>query len=88
MELLSSGTRLFANEEESQKEVEKYRKENNSVLSFLYCADCNYKPLSRNKFYDEIRETGLFDEKLKDGYPQFKRRNNVISFDRDNLSAF
>jgi len=114
LELLNSDSQDFANIDESSKVLDTYRKENNSVLSFLdtdtikdkltlgqsidrpelyseyksWCSDCNYKPKGRNKFYNELRETGLIDEKLKDGYPQIKRRNNVISFGGDNQSAF
>lgn len=112
-ELLKSDSRDFANAEESNHVLDTYRKDNNSVLSFLdsenvkdkistgqsiyrnelyseyksWCQDCCYKPKGRNKFYEEVRQTGLLDEKLKDGYPHF-RRNNVVPFEQNNKSTF
>lgn len=113
LELLESGSRAFANEEESSSILDTYRKENNSVLSFLdsnsikerlelgqgidrpelyseyksWCYECCYKPKGRNNFYKELRETGLVEEKLHDGYPRV-RRNNVAYLDNKNISNF
>lgn len=113
LELLESGSRAFANEEESNSVLDTYRKENNSVLSFLdsnsikerlelgqsidrpelyseyksWCYECCYKPKGRNNFYKELRETGLVEEKLHDGYPRV-RRNNVAYLDNKNISNF
>lgn len=112
VELLESNDRAFANEEESNKILNIYRKENNSVLSFLdsdnikdklilgqsidrpelyseyknWCLECCYKPKGRNNFYKELRETGLIDEKLNNGYPKI-RRNNVAYLNK-NISNF
>lgn len=113
LELLESGSRAFANEEESNSILDIYRKENNSVLSFLdsnsikerlslgqsidrpelyseyksWCYECCYKPKGRNNFYKELRETGLVEEKLHDGYPKV-RRNNVAYLGNKNISNF
>lgn len=113
LELLESGSRAFANEEESNAVLDTYRKENNSVLSFLdsnsikerlslgqsidrpelyseyksWCYECCYKPKGRNNFYKELRETGLVEEKLHDGYPKV-RRNNVAYLGNKNISNF
>lgn len=112
LELLEAGSRSFANEEESNSVLDTYRKENNSVLSFLdsdsirnrlslgqnidrpelyteyknWCSECNYRAKGRNNFYKELRETGLVEEKLHDGYPKV-RRNNVVPLNKD-ISSF
>lgn len=113
LELLESESRDFANEEESNSMLDTYRKENNSVLSFLdtdsikdrlsigqnidrpelyaeyksWCIECCYKPKGRNNFYKELRETGLIEEKLNNGYPKIKR-NKVVPFNSKSNSAF
>lgn len=100
LKLLESDSRDFANEEESNKVLENYKKENNSVLSFLdsekikeafdkgqnidrpelyqeykiWCADNGYKTKGRNRFYAEVQDTGIFEIKFADGYPQYRRR--------------
>ena len=52
-----------------------------------WCIECCYKPKGRNNFYKELRETGLIEEKLNNGYPKIKR-NKVVPFNSKSNSAF
>lgn len=78
LELLDSNTRNFTNEEESQKVLDTYRKDNNSVLSFLNSD--NVKDMFKNE--QRIATTELFTQYkvwFQENLYKAKGRNNFLA---------
>ncbi len=78
LELLDSNTRNFANEEESQKVLDTYRKDNNSVLSFLNSD--KVKDMFKNE--QRIATTELFTQYkvwCQENLYKAKGRNNFLA---------
>lgn len=78
IELLDSNTRNFANEEESQKVLDTYRKDNNSVLSFLNSD--KVKDMFKNE--QRIATTELFTQYkvwCQENLYKAKGRNNFLA---------
>lgn len=78
LELLDSNTRNFTNEEESQKVLDTYRKDNNSVLSFLNSD--KVKDMFKNE--QRIATTELFTQYkvwCQENLYKAKGRNNFLA---------
>lgn len=86
LELLDSNTRDFANEEESQKVLDAYRKDNNSVLAFLASDKVKEmfrdgQKISRTEFYTQYKiwcQENLYKAKGRNRFLAEVRETNLF----------